>query len=424
MAIQEDGVSTTGRNWAGNYAYQATRLHEPASLDELRAIVARTPKIHTLGSRHCFNDIADSAELITLDGIDQNLVIDREAMTVSMSAGIKYGDLAQALECEGLALHNMASLPHISVGGAVATATHGSGDANGNLSTAVAALELVTSEGDIVHLARGDEDFAGAVVNVGALGVVTRLTLDVQPTFQVQQQVFEGLAWDVLYENFDAITSSAYSVSLFIDYGETVGQVWRKSRVDPQNPQEPLREFFGAPAAPLDRHPVPTLSAEGTTEQIGIVGAWADRLPHFRMDSVPASGNEIQTEFMVARPYAIAAIKAVREIAPVIQPYLWVSEIRTVAADDFWLSSAYGTDTVCIHFSLRHDQEAVDRLLPIIEATLAPFNPRPHWGKVFVATASDLEPRYERLSDFRNLASRLDPRGAFRNAYLDRHVFG
>jgi xylitol oxidase len=422
--MQEDRVSTTGKNWAGNYAYQATRLHEPATLDELRAIVARTPKIHTLGSRHCFNDIADSAELITLDGIDRNIVIDREASTVSVSAGIKYGHLAQALERDGLALHNMASLPHISVGGAVATATHGSGDANGNLATAVAALELVTSEGDVVHLARGDADFAGAVVNIGALGVVTRLTLDVQPTFLVQQQVFEGLAWDVLYENFDAITSSAYSVSLFIDYGETVGQVWRKSRVDPQHPLEPLKEFYGAPAATVDRHPVPTLTAESCTEQVGISGAWADRLPHFRMDAVPASGNEIQTEFMVARPHAIAAIKAIREIAPVLQPHMWISEIRTVAADDFWLSSAYGTDAVCIHFSLFHDQETVDRLVPIIEATLAPFNPRPHWGKVFAATAADLEPRYPRLLDFRNLASRLDPRGAFRNAYLDRHVFG
>jgi xylitol oxidase len=422
--MQEDGVATTGMNWAGNYAYQATRLHEPASLDELRAIVARTPKIHTLGSRHCFNDIADSAELITLDGIAKNMVIDREAMTVSVSAGIKYGDLAQALEREGLALHNMASLPHISVGGAVATATHGSGDANGNLATVVAALELVTSDGDVVKLARGDADFAGAVVNIGALGVVTRLTLDVQPTFQVQQQVFEGLVWDVLYENFDAITSSAYSVSLFIDYGDTVGQIWRKSIVDPENPQEPLSDFYGAAAATVDRHPVPTLSAESCTAQVGVAGAWADRLPHFRMDAVPASGNEIQTEFMVARSHAIAAIKAVRELAPVLQPHLWVSEIRTVAADDFWLSSAYGTDTVCIHFSLRHDQAEVDRLVPIIEATLAPFNPRPHWGKVFVATAADLEPRYPRLPDFRNLASRLDPRGAFRNAFLDRHVFG
>ncbi|CAN5462544.1 FAD-binding protein [soil metagenome] len=417
-------MSTTGKNWAGNYAYQATRLHEPATLDELRAIVSRTPKIHTLGSRHCFNDIADSAELITLDGIAHDMVIDHEELTVSVNAGIKYGDLAVALEREGLALHNMASLPHISVGGAVATATHGSGDANGNLSTAVAALELVTSDGDVVNLARGDEDFAGAVVNIGALGVVTRLTLDVQPSFQVQQQVFEGLAWDALYENFDAITSSAYSVSLFIDYGETVGQVWRKSLVDPEHPDEPLTEFFGAAAAEQGRHPVPTLTAESCTEQLGIPGAWAYRLPHFRMDAVPASGNEIQTEFMVARPHAIAAIKAVREIAPIIQPHLWVSEIRTVAADDFWLSSAYGADTVCIHFSLRHNQAEVDRLLPIIEATLAPFNPRPHWGKVFVATAGDLESRYPRLSDFRNLASRLDPRGAFRNAYLDRHIFG
>jgi xylitol oxidase len=417
-------MATAVTNWAGNYTYQAKTIHEPGTLDELRAIVAGTPKIHALGSRHCFNDIADSAELITLNALDQPIEIDKAARTVTVGASVLYGTLALALEREQLALHNMASLPHISVGGAVATATHGSGDANGNLATAVSAVELVTSDGDLVQFSRGDDDFAGVVVGLGALGVVTRLTLDVQPTYLVQQQVFEHLPWDLLFDRFDEVMSSTDSVSIFTDYGDDVGQLWRKSRVDPEHPQAVLADYLGAAASLQMLHPVPTISPDACTDQLGAPGPWMDRLPHFRMDAIPASGAEIQSEYMVPRRSAVAAIRAIRELAPAIQPHLWTSEIRTVAADDLWMSTAYGTNTVCIHFSFRLEPEAVNQLLPIIEATLAPFGARPHWGKLFFVTAGELEPRYERMADFRRLAGRLDQRGAFRNAFLDRHVFG
>lgn len=411
-------------NWSGNYAYQATKLHRPASVDELRTIVARAPKIHVLGSRHCFNDIADSAELISLDAINFGVEIDRSAMTVTVGSSVTYGELARALEREGFALHNMASLPHISVGGATATATHGSGDGSGNLATAVAALELVTSDGEIQRVARGEADFAGLVVNLGALGVVTRLTLDIEPSYLMRQQVFEHLAWDVLLEQFDAVTSGAYSVSLFTDYGADVDEVWLKSRVAPGD-QPPLpRAFFGAQAATKELNPVPRLSPENCTAQLGAPGAWMDRLPHFRMDAVPASGAELQTEYMIPRRFAVAALRAVRDLAPQTRPHLWTSEIRTVAGDDLWLSTAYGTDVVGIHFSWKSsDPGAVDALLPVVESTLAPFAPRPHWGKLFLDAGRGLGARYERLPEFRRLAARLDPRGAFRNAFLDRHIF-
>ncbi|MEA2527625.1 MAG: alditol oxidase [Thermomicrobiales bacterium] len=411
-------------NWAGNYPYRSTRLHRPSSLDELRAIVARAPRIHALGSRHSFNDIADSAELVTLEGLDQGIEIDRSARTVTVSAAVRYGDLARALDREGLALHNMASLPHISVGGAVATATHGSGDANGNLATAVAALELVTSDGDVLRVSRSDDDFAGMVVGLGALGVVTRLTLDVQPSYLVRQEVFEHLPWDVLFDRFDAVMSSADSVSLFLDYGDDVGQVWLKTRVDAQAPRPLLDHLLGARAALRTVHPVPALSTENLTDQLGVPGSWADRLPHFRLEAVPASGAELQSEYMVPRRCAVEALQTVRDLAPAIRPHLLVSEIRTVAADDLWLSSAYGTDTVCIHFSWKPDLDAVIGVLPLIETALAPFWARPHWGKLFVASARELEPRFPRLPDFRRLAERLDRRGAFRNAFLERHVLG
>jgi xylitol oxidase len=416
-------MATIGTNWAGNHTYRAARLREPTSLDELRSIVMAAPKIHVLGSRHCFNDIADSAELVTLDRLDQPIKIDRAAGTVTVGGSIRYGALAQALVREGLALHNMASLPHISVAGAIATATHGSGDGNGNLATAVAALDLVTSDGELLTVSRGDEDFHGTVVSLGALGVVSSVTLDVEPTYHMRQQVFDNLDWDVLYDQCDDVMSAADSVSLFTDYGDTVDQVWVKSRVDPANPAVLPDSFNGAMAARYPLHPVRRLSADTCTEQLGVPGTWADRLPHFRMESVPASGDEIQAEYMIPRQLAVPALRALRDIAPLIQPHMHISEVRTVAADDFWLSTAYETDTVCIHFSWKSDPATVQRMLPLVEQALAPFEPRPHWGKVFGFDASHLANRYDRLPQFRRLASKLDSRAAFRNEFLDRYVF-
>ena len=415
---------TSERNWAGNYTYRAGQIHRPESVDELRRIVASAPKIHALGSRHSFNNIADAPELVSLERIEQTVEIDPDARTVTVSGGMRYGDLAPVLEEAGWALHNMASLPHISIAGAVATATHGSGDKNGNLATAVAGVELVTSEGDVLQVTREDDRFAGMVVGVGALGVVTRLTLDLQPSYLVRQEVFEGLPWNVLIDEFDTVTASADSVSVFTNYSDVVDEVWLKSRVDPERPAPLRTDLLGAAAATRQLHPVISLSAENCTEQLGVPGTWLHRLPHFRLDAVPASGDELQTEYMVSREVAVSALQAVRELAPRLQPYLWISELRTAAADDLWLSTAYGTDTLCLHFSWRTDWEAVRRLLPELEAALAPFAPRPHWGKLFLTPAEEIQTRYERFDDFRRLAETLDPRGAFRNEFLERHLWG
>jgi xylitol oxidase len=415
---------TSELNWAGNYTYQAKRVHRPATLDELRGIVVSAPKIHALGSRHCFNGIADAAELVSLERFEPRIEIDPMARTVTFSGALTYGALAYELEQAGWALHNMASLPHISVAGAIATATHGSGDANGNLATAVTALELMTSEGDVIQVHRGDERFAGMVVGLGALGIIIRLTLEIQPTYRVRQEVFEHLAWTELHDHFDEVTSSADSVSLFTDFGESVNQVWLKSRVDPERSVQLRDSLFGALPATAPLHPVATLSPENCTEQLGVPGAWLDRLTHFRRDAVPASGDEVQAEYMIDRQFALPALRAMRELAPMIQPHLWIAEIRTVAADDFWLSTAYGVDTVCIHFSWLRQPDAVARLLQVVEDALAPFAPKPHWGKLFLADEAILETRYERLADFRRLAEALDPRGAFRNEFLERHVWG
>ena len=329
----------------------------------------------------------------------------------------------QELEREGLALANLASLPHISVAGAVATATHGSGNAKGNLATSVASLELATSSGELLNLSRGDPEFDGLVVGLGALGAVTRLTLDVEPAYQVRQRVFEGLAWDALHERFDEITAAGDSVSVFTRWGEAVDQVWVKGRVT-GDPEQVHDDLFGAAAATVDRHPIIELDPVNCTRQLGVPGPWWDRLPHFRMGFVPSSGEELQSEYLIPRHHAAAAIRAVHALADVVRPLLQVSELRTVAADRLWMSPQHGQDTVAIHFTWHPDPVAVDRVLVELESALAPFQARPHWGKVFVADATTITLLYERLPDFKRLVDRLDPRGAFRNPWLTNHVLG
>jgi xylitol oxidase len=397
-----------GTNWAGSYSYRARTLHRPATIEELQEIVAGAERIRVLGSRHTFSDVADSDELVSLDALPSDVTIGDGH--VSISGAMKYGDLARVLEAEGLALHNLASLPHTTVAGAVATATHGSGNGNGNLATAVAAIELVTASGEIIAARRGDPDFDGLVVNVGALGAVTRLVLDVEPAYEIRQRVFEDLGWDTLYADFDAITAAGYSVSAFTLWGET-SSIWIKSR------GEPPAELAGATPAPRDRHPIPGIDPVNCTAQMGVPGPWWDRLPHFRMGFTPSAGEELQSEFLVPRAHAIEAIDAVRALAAQVQPVLQVSEIRTIAADRLWLSPQYGTDTVAIHFTWTREPEPVERALAQVEAALAPFGARPHWGKLFLAGPAD---RYERRADFLALAERLDPRGAFRNRWFER----
>src|ERR687886_1278848 len=310
------------KNWAGNYTYRAQKLHRPSTIEQVQEIIANAPHVRVLGSRHSFNDIADSPELISLEAMPMDVVVDHAANTVSFNAALKYGQLVETLSAEGVALHNLASLPHISVAGAVATATHGSGDTNGNLATAVAGLQLVTSSGEIIEATRGEPDFDGLVVGLGALGAVTRITLDVEPAYEMRQRVFEGLSWEALFEHFDEISSCGYSVSVFTRWGETIDQVWVKSRVTDE-PEQVESNLFGAVAAEVDRHPILGLDASSCTPQLGRPGPWSDRLPHFRMGYTPSSGEELQSEYLVPRRHAVGAIEAVRTLADEIRPLIF-----------------------------------------------------------------------------------------------------
>ena len=415
--------------WAGNRTYGAARVHEPRTVAQVQEVVAGARHVRALGTRHCFNDLADTAhDLVRLDGLDPDVQVDPGARTVTVTAGTRYGTLARALHPQGWALHNLASLPHISVAGAVATATHGSGDRSRNLAAAVAGLDLVTADGSLLHLARGDADFPGAVVGLGALGVVVRVTLDVEPAYDVAQEVHTDLPWDAVAEHLDEVTGSADSVSLFTDWtGPAVRQVWRKTRVPAGSVPAPRTDLFGARPATGPLHPLPGIDPVSCTPQLGVPGPWHERLPHFRLEFTPSAGDELQSEYLVPRAHAVEAIGALRALGPVVAPLLQVAEIRTVAADDLWLSTASGGDRVGLHFTWLPRQPEVEAVLPRIEAALAPFGARPHWGKLFAslgAPGSDPRALYPRLDDFRALAARLDPEGTFRNAFVDRHVLG
>lgn len=415
-------------NWAGNYSYSATRWHYPETIKDIQKLVRSSRKLKVLGSRHSFNGIADSPEdLIALDHFEHVLEFDHKRHTVTIDAGRTYGQLCPQLHRAGYALHNLASLPHISVAGACATATHGSGEGNGNLATAVAALELVTADGELVVLSRDQhgETFQGAVVGLGGLGVITKLTLDLVPTFELRQNVYEDLPLAQLEEHFDDITASAYSVSFFTDWQtEQVNQVWLKQRVTDDAPSELPRMLFGATRAPADRHPITRLSVDACTEQMGIPGPWYQRLPHFRMEFTPSSGEELQTEYLVPRQHAIAAISAIARLREQVAPQLQISEVRSIAADTLWMSPCYQQACIAIHFTWKKDWEAVKPVLALIEAALAPLNAMPHWGKLFTMPAAQVQARYAKLPDFQQLLRAYDPLGKFRNAFLDTYIFG
>ncbi|MET8046709.1 FAD-binding protein [Streptosporangium sp. NPDC005286] len=420
----------TGRllNWAGNITYGAARFHRPGSMEQLQELVAGSDAVRALGTRHSFNEIADrpGGDLVSLEDLPGGPELDPARGTVTVGAGVRYGELSRYLHGAGYALHNLGSLPHISVAGACATATHGSGDANGNLATAVSGLELVTADGEVTFLSRerdGDR-FAGAVVGLGALGVVTRVVLDVVPAFEVRQHVYENLPWARLEEHFEEITSAGYSVSMFTGWdGPVIDQVWVKRRDGEPGPWEPVSRWLDATAAPADRHPLPGLSAVNCTAQLGVPGPWYDRLPHFRLDFTPSSGEELQSEYLLPRRHALAALRALDGVRDVVSPVLQVSEIRTVAADELWLSPSYRQDVVAVHFTWKKDWPAVRRVLTVIEDLLEPFEARPHWGKLFLMGSERLASRYDRLPDFRRLAADLDPTGKFRNPFVNDRLF-
>jgi alditol oxidase len=414
-------------NWAGNLTYETKNVFSAKSPNEARDFIKKQAKLKVLGTRHCFNNIADSKDYFLSMRQMLNTHLDEDTRTVTLESGMSYGQLAPQLEAKGYALHNLASLPHISIAGACSTATHGSGDKNGNLATAVTALEFISASGDTVRLsdkADGDK-LRGAVVGLGALGAITRLTLSVEPTFQVRQFVYENLPVDQWKENFEAVESAAYSVSLFTDWAKpSFNEIWLKERISSDSKAAPPKEFFGATLATKNLHPIAELSPENCTQQMGVPGPWYERLPHFKMGFTPSAGKELQSEYFVPRQHAIDAVLAIGKMHEQITPHLLISEIRTIAADELWMSPCYKQDCVTIHFTWKQDWASVQKLLPVIEKELTPYDARPHWGKLFTTSPATLKTIYTRMPEFIALARNYDPQGKFRNDFLNKNIFG
>jgi alditol oxidase len=414
-------------NWSGNYTYSTDRLHQPQTLEEVRQVVKSCSRLRSLGARHSFNGIADSTEnQISLAHFTQ-MVLNAAAGTVTVGGGVTYSQLAPYLDGHGYALPNLASLPQISVAGAIATATHGSGIKNGNLATVVSGLEVVTADGEILTLSREKDGvrFQGAVVHLGAVGVITKVTLDVQPTFQVSQVVYENLGMEQLEHHLEEIFASGYSVSLFTDWqNHRITQVWVKRRVEAGSPPEFAPELLGAKLATRKLHPLAGHSAENCTEQLGIPGPWYERLPHFRINFTPSSGAELQSEYLIPRDRGYEAILAVETLRDKVTPHLFITELRTIAADQLWMSTAYDRPSMAIHFTWKPEWPAVRNVLPLIEEKLAPFQARPHWGKLFTMAAPQIKPLYPQMAKYQELLAHYDPKGKFRNRFIDTNLYG
>jgi xylitol oxidase len=415
-------MSEAVRNWARNVEFRAARVHRPTTVDELRRVVAEAEAVRVLGTGHSFNRIADTeGDLVLLGDMPGEVEIDAEAGTATVAAGMRLAELSARLHAAGFALANLPSLPHISLAGACTTATHGSGNGNQNLAAFIRAVRLVDAEGDVVELTRGiDDDFPGAPVGLGALGVVTHLTVDVQPTFVVAQYVYQDTLLDEVLEKHEDVYASGYSVSTFTTWADDRASVWLKLRADADGTFiHPQRDWLGGSLAKEASHPVPGMPAETCTEQLGVPGPWFERLPHFRPEFTPSKGDELQSEFFVPRARAAEAFEAMRRLGDRIAPVLLTSEIRTIAADDLWLSPAYERDCFALHFTWLPDRAAVTPVLAAMEDALLPLGARPHWGKLFVSGPQAALATYPRADAFRQLLDRRDPRGKFRNDFIN-----
>jgi xylitol oxidase len=409
-------------NWARNVTFSAARLHRPASVDELQQVVAASSRLRALGTGHSFSTVADTTgDLVSVMDLPKSVVVDPERGTATVSAGMSYGAVAGQLHAQGWALPNLGSLPQISVAGACATGTHGSGRRLGCLASSVSGLDFVRADGELATLSRHDADFSGAVVALGSLGVVTAVTLDVVPSFDVRQVVYNGLTRAAVAERFDEVMDSAYSVSIFTDWQSETTRVWRKERVGSGGGDlDP--EWLGATAATVADNPVPGVDAGNATEQLGVAGAWHERLPHFRLNFTPSNGDELQSEYLVSREHGAAAFEALDRVRDRVAPALQICEIRSIAADNLWLSMAQGRDSVALHFTWFDDVASATAAVGAVEQALEPFAPRPHWGKLFTITPEVVRDRYELLPEFQQLRRRLDPANKLGNEFVDRFL--
>jgi len=404
------------RNWAGNIDLGTARVARPESVDELRRIVAGSERVRALGARHSFSGIlAGAGDFVRLDGLPPTVDIDSVARTARVTAGMRYAEVAEALHRAGFALANLASLPDVTVAGAIATGTHGSGDTVGSLATAVVGLELVGPEGDLAERHRDvdKDDFAGLVVALGVLGIVTKVTLEIEPSFEVAQSVRVRVPLEEVRARFNDVSGAAYSVSVFTKWDD-YANLWLKRRTD-----RPATDLELGKAADGPLNPVPGTDPAPCTAQLGVPGPWHERLPHIRFGTTPRLGDELQSEYFLPRSAVPTAIAALRGLRGILGPALHVGEVRTVSGDDLWLSPAYEQDSVTFHFTWIRDAIRVWPVIAAVEEVLLPLGARPHWAKLTAMTRDAILSVYRRAADFRELRQKADPDGKFGNDFIE-----
>ncbi len=414
-------TGTAMKNWGGNISFEGSTVHAPSSLDHLQELVAASRSCRALGSRHSFNQIAVADTILDTSQLPTTFSLADDRRSVRVSGYSTYAEVAHQLSQHELALRNLASLPHISVAGAIATGSHGSGDQNQNLAASVSGLSVLGANGEFAELDRDDSEFRGAVVSLGALGIVTEVELEVIPTFDVEQRVYDGPTLTELAEGIDDVMASGYSVSVFTHWAGQADQIWVKQRVGDAVGASSASFLSELTEAKERQHPVRTIEAVGCTEQLGIPGPWFERLPHFQMGFTPSAGDEIQSEFFVDRRFASEAIEAMRSIGNTISEALMVGEIRSIAADSLWMSPHTGRDSLAFHFTWHPAQKPAREAANAVMDALAPFEVRTHWGKLFDPDRVDLG-QFTQRSDFLDLVERFDPSGKFRNRWFDEVI--
>jgi len=410
------------KNWAGNLTFSAKEYIEIDSISKLQSIVSKASGVKVLATGHSFNDIADTNQTqISIKNLSNKIEIDSIKKVVLVPAGMQYADVCRYLETKGWALFNTASLGEITVAGAMLTGTHGSGSNNPVLSDCVEGIEMVLESGEIFNISREDSDeFFGFVISLGALGVFTKLKLKIVESFSIKQFVYENIGIQSISENFDDVFDKSYSVSYFSNWKKnSTGQIWMKFLDNNNFPQLPSVWLDGN-IANANQHPVKVNDPSPCTDQMGVSGKWLYRLPHFKLDSSPASGDEVQTEYLVDRAYVSHYIDELSNIGDEIAARVYATEIRTIKADDLWLSGAHGRQTVGFHFTWKKS-DSLQTFLPKIEEILGNHNGRPHWGKLFSTPRENLIGRYPKYSNFEDLLKKYDPNKKFRNSFINRY---
>lgn len=400
-------------NWGGNFNYSTQNIQYPRSVAEVQQIVKNAGKLRVVGSRHSFSKIADSeCTMLSTIGLNKIIGINGSIPSVTVQGGLTYTDLLTSLNTAGFALPNLASLAEISVGGAASTNAHGTGVANQALANHIRSMEIVLANGSLLTIGPNDPRLKGMAAGLGAFGVVTQLELKLVPAFNITTYTYVNMPVQNSYENFAALQNMGFGVLLVNMF--TAPDAWNiaivYARSDANNTAMLTSNLFGGTL--VSQTTQPSYLALLSIAQIGLSGV---------------DGNEIQTEYFVPISKAVEAIKAVTAVANStnIFPSLATAfVIRTIASDDLWMSEYYGNDTmVAIHFSWQNNVTAVEAVLPQLERAMIPYGARPHWGKMFTMEPEDFLPHYPKVNEFKKLAEQLDPKGKFRNEFLEENVW-